>query len=163
MGEQVASLLLRRSLLLFLRDAGQQLVQDDGGALVDIAQVLAGLGLLGSRSSDLAVFCDRFETPGLQPVAQLGRREAVVRVVGEDLVELPLIARVEPFLVGDDAGRGIDDLGGALAFAVERFQLLEGIGLGPDLDGLPDHAIQVDQDAPAQQPVDLLLARRVGA
>ena len=92
----------------------------------------------------------------------MGRRQAIVGVVGEDLVEPPLVSRVEPVLVGHDAGRSVDDLGGAHA-AVKRFQLLEGIGLCPHLDRLPDHAVKVDQGAPAQQPINLLLARRIDA
>ncbi len=89
------------------------------------------------------------------------RREAVVLVVKGDLVEQPLVARLEPVLVGNDAAGGVDDLGRSLA-AVERLEFLQRIRLGPDPNGLPDYPIQVDEHPAAQELVDLSLPGRIG-
>ena len=45
--------------------------------------------------------------------------------------------------------------------AVERLQSLDGVALDRGAQPLPDHAVEVDEDAAAQQLVDLVLAGRV--
>ena len=47
--------------------------------------------------------------------------------------------------------------------AVERLQLLDRVALDRCTQPLPDHAVEVNEDAAAQQPVDLVLAGRVAA
>ena len=96
-----------------------------------------------------------------EPVAELAGGDAVARVVIGDLLQERVVAFLAPTLVPDDAvARGLD-LCVALA-RVKDLQVLDGVaGLG-NHDGLPDHPVEVDQLAPAQQVVDLGLARTVG-
>ena len=139
---------------------------DLGGAPLGLGR-LGGLGLQG-RARDLhAEPLPEVEPPGLEPVAEEPRAHDVVAVVAldaaEDLVADEALgggAAAEPGLELDDAAPGIlqGDLAGE---AVEGLEALDRVALDAGADPLPDDAVEVDEDAAAEQPVDLLLAGRV--
>ncbi len=102
--------------------------------------------------------------PCQQPVAQHPRRHAVVAVVGGDLVEQrggvgqPLgVAGRHELVVDDDRVGGVGD-GRLPRGHVERLELLDRVRALRDPDGGAHDGVQVDEDAVAQQLVDLVLA-----
>ena len=113
--------------------------------------------------------CQRLQIvpASLQPLGQPQRRQAVVAVVAlylgaEGVRRAVRLARLQRRLEADQrpcCGRQVDPA----HEAVERLQPLDGVPLGRGAQPLPDHPVQVDEDAPAQEPIDLFLAGGVAA
>ena len=102
-----------------------------------------------------------------QPLGESQRREAVVPVVALDLGPKRLrdtgrVARFEPHLDLNERPRRRGQVHRA-SEAVERLQLLDRVALDRGAQPLPGHAVEVDEHAAPQQPVDLVLAGRVAA
>ena len=97
----------------------------------------------------------------LEPVAEKEVRDAVIAVVRRDRIEDRGVARLHPALVLDDAEPGLGDA--TLAFGhVEGLELLDRIALDARADSLADDVVvEVHEDAPAEEDVDLVFARRV--
>ena len=104
---------------------------------------------------------------GLQPLGEAQGRQAVVPVVTLDpgaqgVRRVVRRAGLQPRLEPDERprrGRQID----VPHEVVERLQLLDRVALDRRAQPLPHNAVQVDEDAPAEQPVHLVLARGVAA
>ena len=96
-----------------------------------------------------------------QPVAQQPRRLAVLRVVLLDLMEQRVVARLEPLLVHEDRVAAGLELG--FARHEERLDVLERVPGMRVAQPLADDLEEVDEDAGAQEVVDLVLARAVPA
>ena len=102
-----------------------------------------------------------------QPLGEPQRGEAVVAVVAlylgaEGVRRAVRRARLQRRLETDQrtrCGRQVDPA----HEAVERLQPLDRVPLDRGAQPLPDHPVQVDEDAAAQQPVDLFLAGGVAA
>ena len=89
-------------------------------------------------------------------------RDAVLAVVGVDLVEDRLVALDHPAFELDDRGAAVLDLGRALE--VEQvLHLLEPVAGPRDAQAAPDDLEEVDEDLAAEQVVELGLARAVAA
>ena len=116
------------------------------------------LDRLGRRERPEGV--ERLLPPLEQPVAQEPRGDAVLAVVGGDLVEDPLVAREHPLLEGDDRGAALPDLRLALE-RQERLQLLQPVARPRDVQAAADDLVEVDEDAAPEQVVELGLARAV--
>ena len=116
------------------------------------------LDRLGQRERPEGV--ERLLPPLEQPVAQEPRGDAVLAVVGGDLVEDPLVAREHPFLEGDDRGAALPDLRLPLE-RQERLQLLQPVPRPRDVQAAADDLVEVDEDAAPEQVVELGLARAV--
>ena len=103
---------------------------------------------------------DGLAPASLQPVAQPEGRHAIVAVVGGKVVEMALLAVMQPVLVLHDAEAGPRHA--ALAVEAEEvLDLLERVRLDRGPDALADDPVEVHEDAAAEQPVDLVLPRRV--
>ena len=74
----------------------------------------------------------------------------------------PVRAQLQPLLERGDAGSRVPQVHLALE-PVQRLQALDGVALHRGADALPDGAKEVHEDALAQQPVHLQLARPVPA
>ena len=103
----------------------------------------------------------------LQPLGEAQRREAVVAVVVRDLGTKLVrrrggVTRLEPHLETDERPRRREQVHPAHE-AVERLEPLDRVALDRGPHPLSDHAVEVDEDPAAQQPVDLVLAGRVAA
>ena len=104
---------------------------------------------------------------GLQPLAEAQGRQAVVPVVALYLRaqlrrHVGGLTGLQPRLEPDERprrGRQID----VAREAVEGLQLLDRVALDRRAQPLPDHAVQVHEHPPAQQPVHLVLAGGVAA
>ena len=103
---------------------------------------------------------ERLLSPLEQPVAQEPRGDAVLAVVGGDLVEDPWVAGEHPLLEGDDRGAALLDLRLALE-RQERLQLLQPVARPRDVQAAADDLVEVDEDAAPEQVVELGLARAV--
>ena len=89
-----------------------------------------------------------------QPVAQRERGRAVLLVVGRDRVEDRPVARLDVALVLDDRGAAVLDLRAALE-PEEGFHLLEPVAADRCEQAALDDLVEVDEDAAAEQVVDL--------
>ena len=122
---------------------------------------LLGLDCAGGRLARLLrLRLRRVPGPlGQQPVAELHRRDAVLLVVGGDVVEDLRVAAHEPVLVHHD--RVVARLQVGVPLEVERLDVLEPVVLVRDAQPLRDDLVEVDEDLAAEQVVELLLARPV--
>ena len=90
------------------------------------------------------------------------RRDAVLAVVLVDLVEERLVARSASTLEDHDRGAAVLDL--RLPLEVEeRLDLLQPVARPRGAEAVADDREQVDEDAAAEQVVELVLARAVAA
>ena len=97
-----------------------------------------------------------------QPVAQQTRRDAVLAVVLVDLVEQRLLAGLHPLLEDHDRGAAVLHL--RLPLEVEeRLHLLQPVAPARGAEAVADDLEQIDEDAAAEQVVELGLARAVAA
>ena len=96
-----------------------------------------------------------------QPLAQVVGGQAVVAVIGLDLLQQRLaigsFLGFEPVLELHDALARVAQIDFALE-PVERLQPFDGVALHRGPDALPHHPIQVHEDPPAQELVHLRLA-----
>ena len=124
------------------------------------AELLGLGGALGRLARLLRLGPRRLAGPQRQqPVAELERRDAVLLVVGGDVVEDLRVAPLEPVLVEHD--RVVAGAQVGVALEVERLDLLEPVALVREAQPLRDDLVEVDEDLAAEQVVELLLARPV--
>ena len=164
--EQPPTVLLGR--LLVLGDIVREPLDEFRDALLALARLaILRLDVRGPRDR-LARLGLEQRALRLEPVAEAPRRDAVVAVVRLDVREqlapvdalLVRVAELQPRLELDDARARVLQVDVAPE-AVERFQLLDGVGLDGRADALSHGAVQVDEDVAAQQLVHLGLAGAV--
>ena len=83
---------------------------------------------------------------GDQPVAQGQGGADVVLVVRRDALEERGVGRRHVVLVLDDGGRTLVDLVAPLVGG-QTFEVFEAVGLGPGLDRVAHHRVEVDEEA----------------
>ena len=105
---------------------------------------------------------DRLRAQLEQPVAEEPRRDAVLAVVLVDLTKQRVVARLHPLLEDDDRGAAVLDFRAPLEVE-EGLHLLEPVAGTRGADAVADDRQQVDEDAAAEEVVELRLARAVAA
>ncbi len=123
--------------------------------------------LVGRGPRDVDAAGDQLVAPGLQPVAEpLVRNDVIAVVVLDPLQDVAprslALAELQPRLEGDDARARVAEVDLALE-AVERLHLLDRVALDRRAQRLADGPQQVDEDAFAQESIDLGLPRAVAA
>ena len=156
-GQQPPALLLRRPFRAVHGHAQPQRVLAATRLGHLLAQLLGRLAVLPGRPRDLAgwiplgVGGQRLVPACLQPVPEEQVRDAIVTVVGGDLLEDGRIAALHPPLVLDHAEAGLRDRALALRH-VERLELLDRVALDARTDALADDVVvEVHQHVTPQQ------------
>ena len=159
LGHQPAGTLIVVPVLGVVGDAGGERGLQRVELRLQLGVRLPGLGWRLPRDL-LAERLDRLVATGEQPFAQQVRGAAVVLVVALDRLQQRAIAGLQEPLEGDDRVAAFGDLRVPLAH-VERLDALDRVVRLPDPQPLTHDRVEIDQDLPAQQPIDLLLTRRV--
>jgi hypothetical protein len=161
LGEDPAGVLLVRALGGVDRDAGGQRLDADPRLLELGGQLLGRLAGPGLRATELDLEGRlRLLAEALQPGAQLPDRDAVVAVVGGEVLENAGVAALHPPLVLDE-GEARPGLGPLPPGHVELLDLLERVRLLGHPHAVADDPVEVDEHAAAEEAVHLLLARGV--
>ena len=87
---------------------------------------------------------DRLFAPGEQPFAQQMGRSAVVAVIGFNILEDALVARLKPALKHDDRLVALLDLRLAIQ-SIEALELLDAVAVFGDNERLTDDGVEIDK------------------
>ncbi len=159
LGDQPVGTLIAVSITGVLGDIGGERIMRRVELRLELGVWLPRLGWWLPRDRP-AERLDRLVATGEQPFTQQVGGAAVVLVVALDRLKQRAIAGLQEPLEGDDRVATLGHLRVPL-LPVKRLDALDRIVRLTDTQPLTHDRVQIDQNPPPQQPIDLLLPRRV--